>query len=158
MDIERLSPSEWERLKQIRLAALRDAPGAFGTTLELAQGWSDDVWRQQARDLPTFIATLDGADVGVARGTTDGSNSDAFLVSMWVSPALRGRHVGEQLVDAVAGWARDAGFRRLLLDVADDNAAAIALYQRLGFEPTGESSVYPPPRSHIREHRRARML
>ena len=158
MEITRLSGSEWERLKRIRLAALQDAPVAFGSTLEAAQGWVDDVWRQQVEDLPTFIARIDGIDVGIARGMSNGSNSDAYLISMWVSPTERGKRVGEQLVEAVMKWARDAGFSRLLLDVADNNAAAIAFYERLDFQPTGDTGVYPPARSFITEHRRARML
>jgi len=143
-----------DRLKRIRIAALRDAPQAFGTTLQVAQGWSDDVWRQQVKDLPTFVAT----DVGIARGVADGSSTNARLVSMWVSPTARGLRVGERLVEAVAAWARDAGFKRLLLNVADDNWAAIALYERLNFWPTGETMGFPPPRSHITEHGRARIL
>lgn len=158
MEIDRLSGWEWERLKRIRLAALRDAPEAFGSTLEVAQGWVDDVWRQQVADLPTFIARVDGVDVGIVRGAAVRSSTDAHLISMWVSPALRGRRVGEQLVAAVMKWARDAGFNRLLLDVADHNTAAIALYERLDFRPTGGTSAYPPPRSHVTEHRRARTL
>lgn len=158
MKIERLSSPEWDRLKRIRLAALRDAPHAFSTTLEVAQGWPDDVWRQQVKDLPTFVAMIDATDIGMARGATTESNTDALLISIWVLPTARGGRVGEQLVETVAKWARDAGFARLLLNVADDNAAAITLCERLNFRPTGETNAYPPPRSHITEHRRERML
>ena len=158
MKIERLSSQQWDRLKRIRLSALQEAPEAFGSTLDVAQQWSDRSWQEQAEKLPTYIAMIDEADVGMARGTSMGSKEDAYLISMWVSPTVRGKGVGEQLVAAVAGWARAAGFKRLLLDVADDNSAAIALYERLGFEPTGETGEYPPPRSHITEHRRARTL
>ena len=158
MDVERLTGTEWRRLRRIRLAALEDAPDAFGTTVEAARELPDGAWRQQAEDLPTFVATVDGSDVGIVRGAIAESKLDAFLISMWVAPSERGRRVGEQLIEAVAGWARDAGFQRLLLDVADGNAPAIALYERLGFRPTGETSRYPSPRSHVTEHRRALML
>ncbi len=158
MEVERLSRTEWRRLKRIRLAVLEDAPDAFGTTIEAAREMPDDAWRQQTEDLPTFVVTLDGSDVGMVRGTAAASKSDAYLISMWVSPNVRGRRVGEELINAIVAWARDAGFSRLLLDVADDNSPAIALYERLGFRPTGETSRYPSPRSHITEHRRARTL
>ena len=158
MKIECLSEVDWQRLKRIRLAALQDAPEAFGTTLAAAQGWPDDVWCQQARDIPTFVATDGGVDVGIARCATEGSTEDAYLISMWVAPVARGRGVGEQLVEAVSEWALAAGFSRLLLDVADDNTAAMALYKRLSFRPTGETSRFPPPRSQITEHQQARML
>ena len=73
---------------------------------------------------------------------------------MWVAPEVRRRGVGGALVDAVINWARSSDVDRLLLDVADDNAPAIALYTRKGFDPNGEVSTQPPPREHIREHRR----
>lgn len=158
MEIERLSRLEWGRLKRIRLAAPRDAPQAFGTTLVVMQTWADDAWRQQVEDLPTFVAKINDTDVGIARCKANFSNRDARLISMWVLPTARGKRVGEQLVEAVARWARDAGFTRLLLDVVDDNSAAIALYERLNFKPTGETSTFSPPRSQITEHRRAQTL
>ena len=60
--------------------------------------------------------------------------------------------VGAALVGAVMEWALANGVTRLLLDVADDNAPAIALYQRKKFAPNGAISTFPPPRGHIREH------
>lgn len=68
------------------------------------------------------------------------------------------RDAPEALIDTLIDWARSAGFSRLVLDVADDNAAAVALYARHGFEPTGEVGCLPPTRTHIREHRRALIL
>ena len=62
------------------------------------------------------------------------------------------------LIDAVLGWARVGGARRLLLDVGDHNQPAIALYARKGFEPNGETGSYPAPRNHIREHQRELQL
>jgi ribosomal protein S18 acetylase RimI-like enzyme len=72
---------------------------------------------------------------------------------MWVAPEARGQGVGEALIEAGAGWARSQGFKQLALDVIDDNEPAIALYQRKGFKPTGESNAFPPPREHIVEIR-----
>jgi len=73
---------------------------------------------------------------------------------MWVAPEVRRRGVGGMLVDAVIEWARSNGVTRLLLDVADNNAPAIELYARKGFEPNGEVGTLPPPREYIREHQR----
>ena len=41
MDVERLTGTEWRRLRRIRLAALEDAPDAFGTTVEAARELPD---------------------------------------------------------------------------------------------------------------------
>ena len=77
---------------------------------------------------------------------------------MWVAPELRGQGHGEQLIHAVISWARESGFARLVLDVADNNTPAIKLYRRMGFEPTAEVGTLPPPRQHITEHRMALSL
>src|SRR5688572_9717104 len=153
--VERLTVDEAPRLRAIRLRALADAPDAFGTTLEEAAAWPADMWSQQLRDLATFVAVEDGLDIGMVRGMRDDTRTDtAWLISMWVAPTARRRGIGDALIDIVIDWARSNGFSRLLLDVADDNAPAIALYARKGFQPNGEVGALPPPREHVREHQR----
>ncbi|MCW2615449.1 MAG: ribosomal-protein-alanine acetyltransferase [Frankiales bacterium] len=48
-----------------------------------------------------------------------------------------------RLVEPCAGWAREQGADRLLLEVHEDNAVALAAYLRLGFVETGERRPYP---------------
>jgi len=159
MEIQRLEPSEGLRLKKLRIEALKDAPMAFATTLQEAQSLSDAQWSSQLLNLETFFAIENGVDLGMVRGEPNNVDTDsAFLISMWVSPKSRGSGAGEALISAVIDWARKAGFRRLELDVADDNAPAIALYERMNFRATGETGSLPPPREHITEHRLALTL
>lgn len=159
VEIRRLTPDEGERLRALRLASLRDAPDAFASTFDETAARPPESWRRQLVDLATFVAVVDGADAGLVRGGPfSEAPGAAMLLSMWVAPAARGRGVGDALVAAVVAWARGAGYARLVLDVADENAPAIALYARHGFEPTGETSALPPPREHVREHRRALAL
>lgn len=156
MEIVRLENPHWQRLRALRLAALADAPDAFGATLAEAERFTEKHWRQQLDALATYVAVLDGADAGMARGVADRSDPrNACLVSMWVLPAARVQGVGEALIRAVIDWARAAGHARLLLDVADGNQPALRLYERLGFQRTGETGSLPAPREHITEHRRA---
>ena len=82
----------------------------------------------------------------------------AGLFGMWVAPEVRGQRVGRALVAAVIAWARGEGYRRVVLDVADANRAAIRLYESCGFVATGETGTLPPPREHITEHRRCLRL
>ncbi|MDJ0521329.1 MAG: GNAT family N-acetyltransferase [Planctomycetota bacterium] len=156
IEIQRLRPDESERLRRIRLRSLAEAPDAFGSTLEETAARPPASWDAQLRNLPTFVATGPDGDVGIVRSAVDGEDpTHGWLISMWVDPAVRGRRIGERLIDAVIGWARERGLQRLQLDVGDGNGPAIALYARKGFEPTGETSALPPPREHLREHRRA---
>lgn len=142
-------------MRSIRLRALLDAPDAFGSTYEESVARPAERWPEQLRDLPTFVAVEDDIDVGIVRCARDKADTEAaWLISMWVAPEARRRGVGAILVDAVINWAHANRVSRLLLEVADGNAPAIALYARKGFTPNGEVSALPPPRDHIREHQR----
>lgn len=160
MDIERMGTESWERVRAVRLRALRDAPDAFARTLEEEEPQPPEFWRERlGSQAVTFLASLEDADVGIVVGAPfperDGA---AGLFAMWVAPAARGRGVGDRLVDAVVDWARQAGYGRVVLDVGDANLPAIRLYERKGFEPTGRAGTLPDPRTHLREHERALVL
>lgn len=153
--------ADWERVRAIRLRALGDAPDAFGMTLAEELDRSEASWKARLDDpgIATFLATSGDRDVGlVVGGRWDDEPDAAGLFAMWVAPEARGTGVGGALVDAVVGWARDLGRRRLLLDVADGNEPAIRLYASRGFDPTGVVGSLPPPRQHVPEHQRALTL
>jgi GNAT superfamily N-acetyltransferase len=130
------------------LRALADAPLAFGSTLAKEETYSDDLWRERAKrgadgvDSVTFVAERDGRWLGMATGLPrDPEMPDdprPVLVAMFVAPEARGSGLGAALVDAVLSWARDRQADGLTLWVTASNEAAIALYERLGFRPTGE--------------------
>jgi ribosomal protein S18 acetylase RimI-like enzyme len=159
MEIQRLEPDQAARLRAIRLRALRDAPDAFASRYEESAARPLDEWRVQLEDLASYVAVASGDDVGLVRaGELREDSRAAILFSLWVAPQARGQGVGDALIETIVAWARNQGFDRLVLDVASDNARAIALYARMGFEPSGETSALPPPRQHILEHRRSRKL
>ena len=150
--IERLRVGEGPRLRAIRVRALADAPDAFGASLEDAERRSLEDWEAQIVRLPTFAWREGDTDLGMVRGAPhDGDPEAAYLISMWVAPEGRGRGIGAALVDEVAAWARGQGRRRLVLDVAAQNAWARRLYERCGFVATGASGTLPPPRAHVQE-------
>ena len=62
------------------------------------------------------------------------------------------------LIDSVLEWARTNGVVELLVDVANDNEAAVSLYSRRGFGRTGKIGAFPPPREYILEHQRMMRL
>jgi GNAT superfamily N-acetyltransferase len=153
MHLTELGATEWERLRAIRLRALLDTPDAFSSTFDEVAARPAESWSRQLVQLPTFLAVSDGLDVGMVRCAPDDTRTDtAWLISMWVAPEMRRQGVGAALVDAVIDWARSHGVTRLVLDVADHNTSAIALYERRGFQRNGNVRTLPPPRDHIREH------
>jgi len=140
IEIRRIGPDDWKLLRATRLAALQEAPTAFESTYEGSLRFDEDEWRRRAGAHAVFLA-FDGTDpVGLAIGFHDSDTPPGArdLVSMWVSPVVRGRGVAGQLIDAVAAWAVADGARELHLWVVVGNESARAAYDRAGFVATGE--------------------
>lgn len=147
-----LTPDDWQVWRELRLAALTDAPEAFCATLAEWQGEGDteERWRGRlsipgGRDL---VALLDSTYVGMVSGVPGEEPTSAGLISMWVSPQARGRGVGEALVGAVRAWAAERGSAELVLDVMPGNQPATRLYERAGFAHRGP--VGPEPGAELR--------
>jgi ribosomal protein S18 acetylase RimI-like enzyme len=142
IELRMLTADDWPVWRQLRLAALAEAPYAFGSRLADWQGDGDREQRWRDRlSLPgsyNVVALLDGQPAGMVSGVPTGDGRVVDLISMWVAPGARGRGVGDELVRAVERWARQARAALVQLSVADGNAAAAALYRRNGFVYTGE--------------------
>jgi GNAT superfamily N-acetyltransferase len=100
----------------------------------IREQWGSDVQAYRGAlvrpaDHPGFVAEEDGSPVGVAMVRFDGDECE--IVTLNAVP--RGRGVGTALVDAVAGYARDKGFRRLRVTTTNANLDALRFYQRGGF-------------------------
>ena len=160
MLIRKIELYEWQRYRVLRLSALSDAPDAFGSTFEAESTRGDDEWRTRAevaaaaRDRVLFVL-VDEDDVwhGMAGGYAPGEfPADVDVISMWVSPDLRGQGHGQALLGAVIGWARDRGDRTVGLWVTEGNGAAQRLYARCGFVSDGQRQPLPsnPARQEIR--------
>lgn len=74
--------------------------------------------------------------------TGEPGTGEWHLVSMWVSPQVRGSGVAGLLVDAAAAQVRAAGAARLTLWVAEGNERARAFYRRMGFRSAGRRQTY----------------
>ncbi len=78
-----------------------------------------------------------------------------YLAHLAVVPELRGRGIGRALIDALIGTAREAGRRRVVLDVAASNPRAEALYRRAGFKVVSERrSRLAKAQARVPDHRR----
>ncbi len=58
-------------------------------------------------------------------------------VGTFLLPEWRGRGIGRQLWSATASFAREVGYRKLVIQVRASNTAAQAFYRRLGFQECG---------------------
>ena len=67
---------------------------------------------------------------------------EAEILTIAVDAAYQGRGVGRALLSENLRQAANAGAKTMFLEVAKDNAPALALYDRFGFVKVGERVGY----------------
>lgn len=138
----------WLTWRALRLRSLATDPDAFGSALDRERAFTETDWRSRLRGGRARLARLDGAYVGMG-GWFEPEPGQACVVAMWTAPEARGRGVGSAvLVDLLADPAL-AG-REVWLWVADGNPAR-RLYERAGFESTGERTPIRPGATLLKE-------
>ncbi|MBZ4322413.1 GNAT family N-acetyltransferase [Streptomyces huiliensis] len=138
-----LLPDAWRLYRSVRLAALADAPEAFGSTWAAEHAFTEEKWRERLSRRTTFLAERDGAPCGLA-GTVPAGPRTAELVSFWVAPTARGTGAADLLLDAALTWTATHGHTELRLWVTEDNPRAERFYLRHGFTRTGDSQPVRP--------------
>jgi len=89
-----------------------------------------------------WVAVQGGEVVGDAIVLYRRGFESARLYSMVVHPSRRGQGVARALLEAAEEGARERGCIVMRLEVREDNAPAIALYRRAGYESVGRTSDY----------------
>lgn len=109
-------------------------------------------------DGPTmrFMRVASDFDLGASRLLREGGEPvavamlgvrgrDGWIGGMGVAPSHRGRGLGKQVMLAVLESARARGLRRVMLEVLEQNAHAIPLYEHLGFRRVRDLEVWAFP-------------
>jgi GNAT superfamily N-acetyltransferase len=136
METTRLTGDDWALLRDVRLAALADAPYAYGSSLAIEEGFGEADWRRRLHSGALWtIVRHENETVGLVGAYVP--DDTPMLVAMWVRPGARGLGVGGLLITDVLRWAGENRWSRVVLRVADGNDAARKLFLRHGFEPTG---------------------
>ena len=142
--VREISADDWELMRDVRLAALAEAPEAFGSTYAREVAFGEEQWRGRISERSvTFFAYTDPAESPAGLAGVYIEDGAADVVSMWVRPGFRGQRIGEALIEAAAAWAKARDYGTLWLWVTDSNDGARRLYQRCGFTATGEQQPLP---------------
>jgi ribosomal-protein-alanine N-acetyltransferase len=118
---------------------------AIETSIFMTDPWSvEQFWSELSQ--PTrryFVAEIDGAIVGYAGSFVLTPEADVQTVG--VAADQRGRGIGALLLTTLIEQAIQAQATQLILEVRSDNGAAIAMYQRFGFERISSRPNYYAP-------------
>ena len=105
--------------------------------------WSAGLWAGEFAAANRLILVTKDADEHVVAVATFAAGGDVVdLLRVVVSADLRGQGLGRRLVRAGFEWAEAKGADRMMLEVDTTNAAALALYRGLGFEPVAKRQDY----------------
>ncbi len=126
----------------LRFAASEDAAALHALHAQaFEQPWS-------AAEIERLMRIMGGFGV-VAEGTAPQGfvlvrtvADEGEILTLAVAPAFRRQGVGRALVEAAAAEASRRGARAMFLEVAEDNPAAIALYEAAEFQAAGLRRAY----------------
>jgi len=127
---------------KLDLAAPEDAPAMASAHAQAFDTPWDEVDFEDLLDGPGIFGFVvraeDPAGVLVCRTAA----GEAEILTVGVAPWARRRGIGKALMIAAIGVARGAGATEMFLEVDVDNAGAVSLYERLGFERAGLRKAY----------------
>ncbi len=129
-------------IRPLRIDKAEDCARLHGASF--AHPWS----AEEVAALIASASTVAAAALDPASGQLRGfvlarlAADEAEILTIAVDPTLRGKGVGRALLAESLRQAASAGARTIFLEVAQDNAAALALYKRLGFVNVGDRTGY----------------
>ena len=139
IDLLLAGPEDWDRIPLIY-----EADGYDGAARAMREGAAAELEQYHRGDRILYFALVGetpvgtvglvfrGRDAGFADGTTSANVNRLHVVQ-----AQRRRGIGTLLMTSVEVEARRRGYRRLTIEVEDENEPALALYEKLGFARTG---------------------
>jgi GNAT superfamily N-acetyltransferase len=140
VEVSLLGPDQWERLRAIRIRALRENPEAFGADLNEVETRSKEDWIKDYAKEDYLVASIDGVEVGmlyieVLKGD---HGATCWIGGCWTDPAYRGKGVMRALFNFIDENSSAKNWTRQGLGVFTDNYTAIKAYEYLGFTFAGE--------------------
>lgn len=121
------APRLWELLAQ-GLAGYGLAPDPDGTDTDMA-----DVGASYLARGGRFRVLVDGDRIIGMYGLYRVDDATVELRKMYLEPAMKGRGHGRRLMEEALRLAREAGYRRMVLETNRRLVEAIGMYRKFGF-------------------------
>lgn len=137
-----LEPEDGPLLKSIFLEMLIDSPDVFGGTpadyIDLPASFWDDLaerWSSPFGSEIAYLVTEDGRTFAHGAGVMTEKFGHPMLeiMSMYTPPALRARGAATEILRNLINWGRAHRAITAYLWVAEGNALARHLYEKMGF-------------------------
>ena len=139
LSIRWLSENDWQEFREIRLAALKEAPEAFNSSYAEESERDEAQWRTEMRRADRLLAERGGTVVGMmSLGEVADEPEAVDVFGLWVAPEARSTGVSWRLIEAAAERATEEGRSRMYYWVSTENGRAIAFATNFGFRPTGQ--------------------
>ena len=135
IEIVTATVNDVDRLRALRLAALKDTPDAFGAKYEDEAEKPISDWQNRLKNTNWCFVVADGVDIGllaVDRAEKD-RNSDCWLSSWWIRDEFRGSGIPKLMLNWLEQLCIEKKWEKIGLGVWPDNLRAISAYKKLGF-------------------------
>jgi ribosomal protein S18 acetylase RimI-like enzyme len=141
VQIIELSIRKWQDYRDLRLAALRESPQAFGSKYEEQVDKPDEYWKSRLEEAAKgtsrwlLFARQGHKLIGMIGAFRDENNGlEAEIISMYVIPDARGKGIASLMMRGILMVLKDNGICVVRLGVNLDQPAAVHIYQKFGFE------------------------
>jgi RimJ/RimL family protein N-acetyltransferase len=133
--IQPAAKSDAQRLRSLRLAALKDAPYAYGAKYEVDKDKPISVWQESLEISNWFFASIDGEDIGLVGVEKAGTDriSDCWIFGWWIAEQYRGQGVVKLMLEEIDKFCLENNWLHQGLGVWPENQRAVAAYIKLGF-------------------------
>jgi GNAT superfamily N-acetyltransferase len=130
--------ADWPAIWPIVEAVVREGE-TYTYPTDLTEDAARELWLERPPGA-TVVAERGGVVLGTAKmgPNKPGHGDHVGTASFMVSPAARGQGVARALGEHVVAWHREHGYRGIQFNaVVETNAAAVHLWQSLGFRIVG---------------------
>jgi len=91
-----------------------------------------------------FLVARDAGGNALATGAVVLNGDSAEIKRMWVEERARGQGISRQILDVLITKARCVGVKVMRLETGVESHAALALYEKTGFQRRGPFADYRP--------------
>lgn len=139
MTVKRVTSSDWQEYKKIRLEALKNEPQAFGSSYNKENERTESEWQnklaksEDLNGISFFYAILkEGVFVAIG-GAYQDNNKQWNIIAIYTKKEVRGQGLGQEIFKSIINELKARKIKKAYLCVNTLQIAAQALYKKNGF-------------------------